>query len=80
MMSNLDELEMSKVGKAGDKGHGVRKVNNNSKGREVGKALLLSTVIWDFRIRHLLKWKAEWMAVSSSSGGQGWNRRKVPND
>ena len=54
---------MSQVGKAGDKGHRVRKVNNNSKGREVGKALLLSTVVWDFRIRHLLKWMAEWMAV-----------------
>lgn len=71
---------MSQVGKAGGKGHRVGKVNNNSKGREVGKAWLLSTVIWDFRIRHLLKWKAEWMAVSSSSAGQGWNGRKVPND
>lgn len=48
---------MSQVGKEGDKGHHVGKVNN-SKGREVGKALLLSTVIWDFKIRHLLKWKA----------------------
>ena len=71
---------MSQVGKAGDKGHRVRKVNNNSQGREVGKALLLSTVVWDFRIRHLLKWMAEWMAVSSSSAGQGWNGREVPND
>lgn len=72
---------MSQIGKVGYKRHGVKKVNNNSKGKEAGSAFLLSRVIRDLSMRHRVEWKAECMSGCGSNGRQGWNgSRKGSND